>query len=200
MSLSASRQRQKTDIRSRILHSAWGLVKQDGWQALSIRKIADAIGYSIPVIYDHFENKEAILYEFAREGFELLSKKIFAAKNKYPDPTQRLEAMTGAYWRFASKNQEYYQLMYGLGMPSCEVEKDITDCVCYDSLLLDTIREILVKNKRPAADATLKYFSLLSILHGLIAINRMKNSPASDSMNLLILKDAVGGFILGLKK
>jgi AcrR family transcriptional regulator len=193
------KQRQKMTVRSSILQAAWLLVKKDGWQALSIRKIADAIEYSTPVIYDHFEKKEAILYEFAKEGFLLLSKKVQAAKKKYTDPSERLEAMANAYWSFAVNNEEYYQLMYGLGMPSYEVENGTTDCECYDSLLLETIQEIIDKSGKQKVDATLKYYTLWSILHGLIAINRMKNAPASKACNQMILKDAIDSFILGLK-
>lgn len=71
--------RQKEEMRTSILEAAWKLVQQDGWQSLSIRKIADAIEYSVPVIYYHFENKEAILLEFTREGFQLLTQKVSEA-------------------------------------------------------------------------------------------------------------------------
>jgi len=192
------KQRQKTEVRAAILQAAWQLVKSEGWQALSIRKIADAIEYSTPVIYDHFSNKEAILYEFAKKGFLTLSRKVQTARNKYTDPGQRLEAMANAYWSFAINNEEYYQLMYGLGMPSCEVESKVPGCECYDSLLLETIEEIIAGSRHPEADAMLKYYTLWSILHGLIAIKRMKKAPATDSLNQMILKDAIHSFILGL--
>ena len=176
------------------------MVKKEGWQALSIRKIADAIEYSIPVIYDHFENKEAILFEFAKEGFQLLSKKVEAARKKYTNPEEALEAMAKAYWGFAVNNEEYYQLMYGLGMPSCEVDSESSGCmICYDEMMLETVREIIAKGKNPNADYKLKYYTLWSFLHGLIAMNRMKNSLASKNMNPVILKDGISSFILGLK-
>lgn len=193
------KQRQKTEVKAAIHHAAWQMVKKEGWQALSIRKIADAIEYSIPVIYDHFENKEAILFEFAKEGFQLLSKKVEAARKKYTDPEEALEAMAKAYWSFAVNNEEYYQLMYGLGMPSCEVDNQTAECVCYDELMLDTVKEIISKGKNPDVDYKLKYYTLWSFLHGLIAMNRMKYSPASKNMNQTILKDAINSFIRGLK-
>ena len=193
------KQRQKTEIRSAILQAAWQMVKKEGWQALAIRKIADAIEYSAPVIYDHFENKEAILHEFAMEGFLILSRKIVAAKKKYTDPSEQLEAMAKAYWSFAISHEEHYQLMYGLGMPSCEVETRPVECECYDTMMLEVIKEIIAQSKNPGADATLKYYTLWSMLHGLVAINRMKQAPASNNMNQLILKDALTSFILGLK-
>jgi AcrR family transcriptional regulator len=46
-----------------ILQAAFTLAKTEGWASLSMRKIADAIEYSAPVVYDYFENKEAILFE-----------------------------------------------------------------------------------------------------------------------------------------
>ena len=110
------RLRQKEEIRTNILATAWQMVKDEGWQSLSIRKIADAIEYSVPVIYDHFENKEAILLEFGKQGFDLLVKKLQHAKEKHTSPVQQLKAMADAYWSFAFRNKEYYQLMFSLGM------------------------------------------------------------------------------------
>jgi AcrR family transcriptional regulator len=51
------------------------LAKTEGWASLSMRKIADAIEYSAPVVYDYFENKEAILYEIS-EWFQLFTHRI----------------------------------------------------------------------------------------------------------------------------
>ncbi|MEO6962547.1 MAG: helix-turn-helix domain-containing protein [Puia sp.] len=74
MGIAERKLRQKEELRMMILDAAWQMVKQEGWHALSLRRISEAIEYSVPVIYDHFENKEAILLEFSRQGFSLLSK------------------------------------------------------------------------------------------------------------------------------
>ncbi len=110
------KQKHKDEVKTSILQAAWQLVKAEGWQALSIRKMADAIEYSVPVIYSHFENKEAILLEFTKEGFALLSYKLQEAKDTHQQPDHQLEAMAAAYWDFAFEHKEYYQLMFGLGM------------------------------------------------------------------------------------
>src|SRR5689334_6761705 len=117
MGIAERKIRQKEEVRSSILRAAWQLVEKEGWQALSIRKIAEAIEYSVPVIYDHFENKEAILLEFTKRGFQLLNEDLLKAKELFANPEQQVEAMAYAYWKFAFTNKEYYQLMYGLGMP-----------------------------------------------------------------------------------
>jgi hypothetical protein len=66
-------------------------------------------------------------------------------------------------------------------------------------LMLEVIQEIITRGKNPEADATLKYYTLWSMLHGLVAINRMKQAPASSNMNQCILNDALSSFVLWLK-
>jgi AcrR family transcriptional regulator len=199
MGITERRLRQKEEVRSRILTTAWQMVKEDGWQSLSIRKIADAIEYSVPVIYDHFENKETILMEFAREGFQALSKKIQIAKEKYNDPVEQLKTVADAYWSFAFKNKEHYQLMYGLGMPGCEIEKCFSERVNFRSLVMEPITAIISKSKNPDANPCLKYYTFWSILHGLISIKSMRNANVSDEVNKMVLDDAIEGFIKNLR-
>lgn len=197
MGITERRLRQKEEVRSSILTTAWQMVKEEGWQSLSIRKIADAIEYSIPVIYDHFQNKEAIVLEFAKEGFKLLSKRIYKAKEKSDDPAEQLRAMADAYWNFAFKNKEYYQLMYGLGMPGCEIEKCFPERGNFRNLVMEPIVLIISKSNNPDVDPCLKYFTFWSILHGLISIKSM-NSNVSDEVNKMVMEDAVAGFIKNL--
>jgi AcrR family transcriptional regulator len=197
MGITERRLRQKEEVRASILATAWQMVKEEGWQSLSIRRIADAIEYSVPVIYDHFENKEAILLEFAKEGFQLLSKNIQKAKQKSDDPAEQLKAIADAYWKFAFRNKEHYQLMYGLGMQGCEIEKCFPERGSFRSLVVEPIVALISKSKNPDADPCLKYFTFWSILHGLISIKSM-NSRVSDEVNKMIMDDAVEGFIKNL--
>jgi AcrR family transcriptional regulator len=198
MGITERRLRQKDEVRSSILSTAWQMVKQEGWQSLSIRKIADAIEYSVPVIYDHFQNKEAILVEFAKEGFHLLSKKIKLAKGKYDDPAEQLKTVADAYWKFAFKNKEYYQLMYGLGMPGCEIEKCFPERADFRNLVMEPITAIIAKSKNSDANPCLKYYTFWSILHGLISIKNMRNADVSDELNKKVMDDAIEGFIKNL--
>jgi len=195
MGTTEHRLRQKEEVRASILATAWQMVEEDGWQSLSIRRIADAIGYSVPVIYDHFQNKEAILAEFAQDGFRLLSKKIQRAKEKSVDPAEQIRAMANAYWRFADKNKAYFQLMYGLGMPGCEIERCFPGRTDLRSLVMEPITALLLKGKTPGADPCLKYYTFWSILHGLISIKNMRNSNVAGEVNKMVLDDAMAGFI-----
>jgi AcrR family transcriptional regulator len=197
MGITERRIRQKEEVRSSILSTAWQMVKEEGWQSLSIRKIADAIEYSVPVIYDHFENKETIMLEFAKEGFQLLSKRIQKAKEKSNTPVEQIKAIADAYWNFAFKNKEHYQLMYGMGMQGCEMEKCFPERSDFRSAVLEPVTTLISKSKNPDVNPCLKYFTFWSILHGLISIKSM-NSNVSDEVNKMVMDDAVEGFIKNL--
>jgi AcrR family transcriptional regulator len=199
MGIAERRLRQKEEVRSRILVTAWQMVKEDGWQSLSIRRIADAIEYSVPVIYDHFENKEAILLQFGKDGFELLIKKLQQAKKKSADPAEQLKAIADAYWNFAFKNKEYYQLMYGLGIACCETDKCIPEKAAFRDIVMEPINIILKENGKQGINACLKYHTFWSVMHGLISIKMISYSEIADELNKMVLDDAIEGFIKNLE-
>jgi AcrR family transcriptional regulator len=198
MGITERRLREKEKLRSAILGTAWQMVKDEGWQSLSIRKIADAIEYSVPVIYDHFENKEAILFEFGKEGFTILTKKISEAKEKKDDPAEQLKLIANAFWDFASRYREHYQLMYGQGMTGCEIEKCLTERTNFRNLVTEPIVRLIKEGKNPKADPCLKYYTFWSILHGLISMKNMRGAGVSDEINKMVMDDAIAGFIKNL--
>lgn len=199
MGIAERRQRQKEEVRASILNASWQLVEAEGWQALSVRKIADAIEYSVPVIYDHFENKEAILLEFTKRGFRLLNENIQTASNKHRNPEQQIEAMAHAYWDFAFNNKEYYQLMYGLGLPGCETVNQISELKTFTQLILAPVSKLLEKSGHKKTDPFLKLHTFWSMLHGLVSINMMSGESRRDELNQLVLKDFIKGFIYSMK-
>lgn len=201
MGISERRIRQKEEVKASILATAWQLVKEEGWQSLSIRKIAEAIEYSVPVIYDHFQNKEAILIEFGKEGFGQLLKKLQQAKKKTDNPAEQLRLIADAYWNFAFKQKEYYQLMFGLGIECCETEKCIMEEAAFREIVMEPINAILSrKNGKKEVNPCLKYHTYWSVLHGLISIKMLNYSPVEDELNKMVLDDAIEGFIKNLQQ
>ena len=69
MGIKERRERQKQELRAGILAAAREIASEEGWQAVTIRKIAALIEYSPPVIYEHFGSKEEILLELVRTGY-----------------------------------------------------------------------------------------------------------------------------------
>ncbi|MES2827981.1 MAG: TetR/AcrR family transcriptional regulator [Bacteroidota bacterium] len=198
MGIAERKIRQKEEFRTSILEAAWLQVLSDGWQSLSIRKIADAIEYSVPVIYNHFENKEAILLEFTKEGFQKLTDHLEDVKAKHEGPANQLEAIAHAYWDFAFEHKEYYQLMFGLGIPACEQVNQIIEMKSMTMVMISTIKDAIAVSKNKEVDFFLKYHTYLSILHGLVSIQMIQKGGQPGKHDKLILQDAVSGFIQSL--
>ncbi|MHA4896431.1 TetR/AcrR family transcriptional regulator [Pedobacter sp. PWIIR3] len=198
MGIAERKIRQKEEFRASILEAAWLQVLTDGWQSLSIRKIADAIEYSVPVIYSHFENKEAILLEFAKEGFQKLAEQLQTAKDQHSDPALQLEAIASSYWDFAFENKEYYQLMFGLGIPACEQINSIIEMKNMTMVMMCAIKEAIAASENKKVDFFLKYHTYLSILHGLVSIEMIQKEGKPAEHKKMILQDAISGFIKGL--
>lgn len=198
MGIAERKIRQKEEFRASVLEAAWLQVLTEGWQSLSIRKIADAIEYSIPVIYNHFENKEAILLEFTKEGFQKLTDTLLEVKLQHTDPKVQLEAIANAYWDFAFQHKEFYQLMFGLGIPACDRVNQVAEMKQMANVMISAIREAIAASANKEADVYLKYHTYLSILHGLVSIQMIEKDGKPGEEKRRILQDAVSGFIQSL--
>jgi AcrR family transcriptional regulator len=118
MGIKERRDRERQELKQAILDAAREIAAHEGWQAVTIRKVADRIEYSPPTIYEHFANKEAILLDLMREGFRLLLASIQATADA--DPASRMISIGRAYWEFVKAYPELYQVMHGLGgVPFC---------------------------------------------------------------------------------
>jgi AcrR family transcriptional regulator len=190
--------RLKEETRINILDASLQIVKEEGWPALSMRKIADAIEYTAPIIYEYFSNKEAILLELTRKGFLILARDMRAAKEKHRLPEKQLEAMWLAYWNFAFAEKELYQVMFGLNISCCELSAKLPEAdVPYD-LVVGVIEEIMAPDKPTEDDVCVKYYTFWSVIHGLISINMVRRRTPEEITHE-VLKTAISGIIRSLK-
>jgi AcrR family transcriptional regulator len=187
--------RLKEETRINILDAALKIVKEEGWQALSMRKIADVIEYTAPIIYEYFSNKDAILLELTRKGFLLLSKELQEAKSKHELPAEQLEAMWLAYWNFAFANKELYQVMFGVTTNcSCAEVKGLPEADLPWDHFTEVIGKLMNITDMDSEIICTKYYTFWSIVHGLVSINIL-GRDSSDNINRQVLKDAITGVI-----
>ncbi|HMG07191.1 MAG TPA: TetR/AcrR family transcriptional regulator [Mucilaginibacter sp.] len=193
-------QRLKDETRINILDASLQIVKEEGWQSLSMRKIADVIEYTAPIIYEYFSNKEAILLELTRKGYLILSRDLQEARGKHHLPAKQLEAMWLAYWNFAFDNKELYQLMFGVEMNCCcDIVATLPESENPSTLFSEVIVE-LMNIENPSKDLIcLKYYTFWSVVHGLISINILRRGY-SDEVNRQVLKDAIGSIIRSIER
>ena len=190
--------RLKEETRCNILDASLKIVKEKGWDALSMRKIADEIEYTAPIIYEYFANKDAILMELTRKGFLMLAKQLEEARDKHRDPAKQLEAMWMTYWDFAFAERELYQLMYGVRVSCCEMARIMPESEKPMDLIWDVIVELMLPHVGTEEEVCTKYYTFWSVIHGLISIN-MVNRGNTEETNQEVLKTAITGIIRSIK-
>ena len=109
-------EREREAVSRAILDAARDLFVAEGYQNVSIRKIADRIEYSPAAIYSYFPSKDDIFFALAEEGFHLL---LDAECPEGEAPLEELEnpidALRTAFWhfyQFSRKHPEYFALMF----------------------------------------------------------------------------------------
>jgi AcrR family transcriptional regulator len=112
------RLKDKEEMKQSILDAAREIAAKEGWQAVTIRKIANKIEYTPPIVYEYFENKEALFKELIYFGFHMMHKNIEKAKQSESDPKKLLINVSLVYWNFAHKNMDLFQLMFSLERPT----------------------------------------------------------------------------------
>ena len=191
-------QKVKEDTRLNILSASLDIAKEEGWAALSMRKIADKIDYTAPVIYEYFANKDAILKELTRIGYVKLAARMEEASKLSTTPEGQLEAMWLAYWNFAFAYKELYQVMYGVEMNCCTALNECPDYSKPMNMLWDKIEEITPPERRTEEYVDRKYYTFWSVVHGLISIN-LTNQISREELNREVLRDAITGVINSIK-
>jgi AcrR family transcriptional regulator len=187
--------RLKEETRCNILEAALQIVKEEGWQALSMRKIADVIEYTAPIIYEYFSNKEAILLELIRQGYLKLSRELEQARDRHRLPAKQLEDMWLTYWNYAFANKELYQGMFGITTScACEMVNKLSEAERPYELFSAVIGEFMNIDDLDGDIICTKYYTFWSVVHGLVSINLLSRG-SSDEINRQVLKDAIGGII-----
>jgi AcrR family transcriptional regulator len=112
-------------VQERILDAARTLFVKDGYEAVTLRKVAEAIEYTPAALYTHFEDKADLLRALCRQDFGALSGALLAAAAE-PDPVERVVAIGRGYVRFAVEHPHHYKFMF-MSMHPPEVEPDPED-------------------------------------------------------------------------
>jgi AcrR family transcriptional regulator len=105
------REREREETRSAIIDAAREMFATEGYEAVTMRRIADKIEYSATAIYFHFKDKEAVIRAICDEDFLALAKQ-FEKIAREPDPVVRIRKAGEAYVKFGLENRNHYRLMF----------------------------------------------------------------------------------------
>jgi AcrR family transcriptional regulator len=177
------RQREREDTREKILHAARELFLERGYEAVTMRAIADAIEYTPTAIYHHFENKQALVSQLCHADFESLARHFVRAAS-LADPVERIGKVGEAYLDFAERYPNHYRFMFMTSIPEVEhteeflaEHQDNPERDAY-AFLRHACHEAIERGRlRPEIqDADELAQMLWGALHGLISIHLLKQN------------------------
>ena len=105
------RERERQETRAKIMDAARDLFAREGYEAVSMRRIAEVIEYSPTAIYVHFRDKQDLMFQICQQDFVALAGGI-ADLQQIPDPVERIRKMGEAYVWFGVTHPNHYRLMF----------------------------------------------------------------------------------------
>lgn len=119
------RARERAALQEKILAAARALFVAEGYEAVSLRRIAEAIEYTPPAIYTHFKDKSELMRELCRRDFGSLTEEMIKLA-RIDDPLRRVARYGLAYIRFGVEHPQHYRLMFMTPHPP-DLEPDEKD-------------------------------------------------------------------------
>jgi len=102
----------ESGLRAATLDTTRTLLVSDGYENLSMRKIARQVGCSVSSIYEHFASKDQLVHALIDEGFQRWYDIVLEAAGAPGTALQRLDLHCRRYVEFGLANPEFYEIMY----------------------------------------------------------------------------------------
>ena len=176
------RQREKHETQDKILAAARDLFLNHGFDAVSMRKIADAIEYTPATLYGHFKDKVELMRELCRRDFAAMDREMLAivgvGGSGVADPVRRIHECGRIYIRFGTEHKNQYRLMFMTPHPREVVptEDDLAEMNDPDrsgyAFLCKSVAEAIAAGRlrREFGDVHSTVQTLWAACHGVVAL------------------------------
>lgn len=187
MGIAERKEKQKAEIRQQILDASMKLFTEQGFEHVSMRRIAELIEYSPTTLYLYFKDKNEIFYSLHEIGFAKLNeinRNLSAIKN----PLLRLHKMGENYVDFGMQNPEFYDVMFIMRAPM-EVLEHRDEACGWDqgnaalNALKSVLQECMDKGFIVKGSVEASAMAIWGMVHGLVSL------AIRDRMNHLVPKD-----------
>lgn len=198
MGIVERRERERTEIRVKILDAARELFAREGYEHVTMRRIADAIEYSATTIYNHFEDKDDLVKALCEEDFARLLGALQAAPRP-ADPVDAIRQLGRAYCQFGIDYPNHYRFMF---MTADKVEHPEPESPGFQSfaVLRALVDGALASHRfRPEDPDTIAQVLWASI-HGSVALLisiKPHHWPCSPKPDLVdqVIENSIRGFL-----
>ena len=188
------KERNRLNMHKDILHAALNIVRKEGYRSLSLRKLANNIEYSATIMYLYFKNKDALLVDLAKLGYQQLNASIDKNSKNIIDPTKRLKVILTTYWHFATHEKELYHLMQETGMRLNEPEPLFPEMMVFINSISQATMKVHGSEKFTDTFLKHKCYTSIAMVQGLASLSithkdidaRSKSQMLDDAIDCLI--------------
>jgi AcrR family transcriptional regulator len=169
------RARQKGLLRQQILDAARDILAHEGYEGLSMRKVAEKIDYSATAIYLHFKDRDDLVFCVCEQLMAGLVRELHAVVDRTPDPLVALRKGLRRYVEFGLEHPEHYQATFGISHGN-DPEKDArylepsTMSMQAFGFLLRLVGECVKTKKLANVDVHLASCALWAGIHGITSL------------------------------
>jgi AcrR family transcriptional regulator len=121
MGVRERREREKSETREKILDAARELFVTEGYEGVSMRRVAEKIEYSPTAIYVHFADKQELFRELCHEDYARLAQ-VFQSSVISSEPVERLKQIGAIYAEFGARYPNHYKFMFMTPHPEHEFD------------------------------------------------------------------------------
>jgi AcrR family transcriptional regulator len=173
MGVQERRAREKKELRQDILDAARELFVREGYENVSMRKIAEKIEYSPTTIYLYFEDKADLLDCICEETFARLVRKQNQINDTVQDPLERLRQCLRGYIEFGLKHPNHYMVTFMMTRPAIDPQTRFKSHEVGKrafNFLRDTLAECARQHQLEIADVEATAQALWAAIHGLTSL------------------------------
>jgi AcrR family transcriptional regulator len=198
----ARREREKEQLRQEILDAARELFVKEGYENVSMRRIAEKIEYSPTTIYLYFEDKTELFFAVCEETFAKLSRKLELISRECTDPVECLRRGCRSYVDFGLKHPNHYKLTF-INHPNLAVGKehylreDSAGRQAFEHMQ-QTVQECIDQKRLREDDAEAVAQALWAVIHGVTSLLITKPDfpwVKKDKLIDLTIRAAIDGLL-----
>lgn len=203
MGIREKRDKHKEEFRREILDAARELFVEEGYEAFSMRKLAQKIDFSPTTIYLYFKDKDALLYAICEELGEQCLSQFRKIQNQNADPVKKLREALLFHIKVGTSNPNHYKVLFFThpGLYGSQSEFMERSSMARDSYLAfkDIVKECIDSKHFIKTDPEVIAQSFFVATHGLIVMSVFQNNfPWIDRDTLA--KKLVDGLIRGYQR
>lgn len=197
MGIVERRERLRKQVRNDILKTARDIAREEGWQSVSIRKIAEIIEYSPPILYEYFDNKDKLLETIRNDGFAFLHEELLKLKTLYRNPEKLITEFAQVQWRFMLTQMEVFQVMFNIEGGLCQSKQAYQ--IEFAMLNNHPIWESLALIRPRSADAVSKtFYEWWCLTYGFLVVTGVTQTRQTLPNFEPIFMESVRRFVRGL--